>query len=151
MFKEIVEKNIYSFHDNFDKWEDSIVASCAPMIEAGVFDQRYVDKIFESIAKFGPYIVLAPNVAMPHSTENCEGVFKTEIGFMRVKEPVHFQEGNPDKDARIYFVLASTDSNKHMEQMMTLAMLLRDKQFVQDCIDANCAEDLLAIDEKYCK
>ena len=71
MFKEIVEKELYCFHEGFDKWEDSILACTKPLIEKKVIDQRYVDKIFESIDKYGPYIVLAPDVAMPHSTENC--------------------------------------------------------------------------------
>ena len=119
------------------------------MIEKKVIDQRYVDKIFESIDKYGPYIVLAPDVAMPHSTENCAGVFGTEIGFMRVKNPVHFEDGNPDKDARIFFTLASVDSNEHLNQMIQLATLLANKEFVQACIEANTKEDLLEIAEKF--
>ena len=149
MFKEIVEKELYCFHERFDKWEDSILACTKPLIEKKVIDQRYVDKIFESIDKYGPYIVLAPDVAMPHSTENCAGVFGTEIGFMRVKNPVHFVDGNPDKDARIFFTLASVDSNEHLNQMIQLATLLSDKEFVQACIEANTKEDLLEIAEKF--
>lgn len=149
MFKEIVEKELYCFHERFDKWEDSILACTKPLIDKKVIDQRYVDKIFESIDKYGPYIVLAPDVAMPHSTENCAGVFRTEIGFMRVKNPVHFVDGNPDKDARIFFTLASVDSNEHLNQMIQLATLLADKEFVQACIEANTKEDLLEIAEKF--
>lgn len=149
MFKEIVEKELYCFHERFDKWEDSILACTKPLIEKKVIDQRYVDKIFESIDKYGPYIVLAPDVAMPHSTENCAGVFGTEIGLMRVKNPVHFVDGNPDKDARIFFTLASVDSNEHLNQMIQLATLLADKEFVQACIEANTKEDLLEIAEKF--
>lgn len=149
MFKEIVEKELYCFHERFDKWKDSILACTKPLIEKKVIDQRYVDKIFESIDKYGPYIVLAPDVAMPHSTENCAGVFGTEIGFMRVKNPVHFVDGNPDKDARIFFTLASVDSNEHLNQMIQLATLLADKEFVQACIEANTKEDLLEIAEKF--
>ena len=119
MFKEIVEKELYCFHERFDKWEDSILACTKPLIEKKVIDQRYVDKIFESIDKYGPYIVLAPDVAMPHSTENCAGVFGTEIGFMRVKNPVHFVDGNPDKDARIFFTLASVDSNDSISNIVS--------------------------------
>lgn len=149
MFREIVEKELYCFHEGFDDWKDSIEACAKPLIEKNVIDHRYVDKIFESIEKFGPYIVLAPDIAMPHSTENCEGVFGTEIGFMRVKNPVHFEEDNPDKDARIFFILASVDSEEHLNQMVQLAMLLADKEFVQACIEANTKEDLLEIAEKF--
>lgn len=57
-----------------------------------------------------PYIVLAPNIAMPHSTESGDDVHGTEVGFMRVAKPVHFEKGNPDKDARIFFVLCQYKS-----------------------------------------
>lgn len=149
MFKEIVEKGLYCFHESFDSWQDSIVASCQPLIDHNVIDSRYVDSIFESIKKFGPYIVLAPNVAMPHSMENCEGVFGTEVGFMRVEKPVHFEENNPDKDARIFFVLSSIDAESHMNQMVELATLLSNKEFVNACINAKTKEDLLKIDELF--
>lgn len=150
MFKHIVEKGLYCFHESFDDWKDSINACCKPMIENNVFDERYVKKIFDSIEKFGPYIVLAPNVAMPHATEDCEGVFETEIGFMRVKKPVHFDVENRDKDARIFFTLASTDAEQHLQQMIQLATLLSNNEFVEACIKANSKEDLLEIDNKFC-
>lgn len=149
MFKELIEKDLYCFHEGFDDWRDSVVASCKPLLDKGVIEQSYIDSIFECIAKYGPYIVLAPNIAMPHSTEGGDGVHGTEISFMRVAKPVHFVEGDPDKDARIYFVLASVDHDTHMQQMMQLATVLCNKELVQAMIDAETKEDLLAIDEKF--
>ena len=149
MFKELIDKGLVSFYDGFDDWRDSITASCQPMLEKGIIDQGYIDSIYACIAKYGPYIVLAPNIAMPHSTESGDDVHGTEVGFMRVAKPVHFEKGNPDKDARIFFVLASINHDAHMKQMMQLATILADKDIVNALIDAKNNNDLIEIDNKY--
>lgn len=149
MFKELVEKKCFCFHDSFTDWETSIHASCQPLLDIGVIEECYVDAIISCIHKYGPYIVLAPNIAMPHSTQGAQGVHGTQISFMRVANPVSFEDGNPDKEARIYFVLASINHQEHMKQMMQLADLLANNELVQACIDAENINDLLAIDEKF--
>lgn len=68
---------------------------------------------------------------------------------MRVKEPVHFEEYNPEKDARLFFTVASKNHDEHLENMQALAELLAQDGVVDDLIAATCPDDLLRIDEKY--
>lgn len=56
---------------------------------------------------------------MPHSQEKAAGVNHTAISFMKVKEPVIFEEGNPDKNAEVFFVLASSDHEEHLKTWKT--------------------------------
>ena len=44
--------------------------------------------------------------------------------FMKLEEPVHFGGGNPEKDAKLFFVLASKDHDMHMKNMEKLANML---------------------------
>ena len=110
MLKEIIEKKRYSFHKGFEKWEDAVEAACKPLIEEGVIEEEYVNSIVSSIKNFGPYIVIAPNISIPHAQEG-KGVNETAICFMRTEEPVHFSD-DPEHDARLFFVLASTDNER---------------------------------------
>ena len=100
-----------------------------------------------TVEKHGPYIVLIPGVAMPHSTENATGCNGTAIGFMRVAEPVHFAEGDPEKDAQIFFTLCSTNQEEHFANMQRLYAILTDDSVVEKLKAATTPEDLLAIDE----
>ena len=40
MFKELLEKKRYSFHEGFDNWEDAVAAAVQPLIEEGVKSDR---------------------------------------------------------------------------------------------------------------
>lgn len=149
LLKQIVSEGLTSWRDGFDTWEDAIYGCGIPMIEHGYVEKQYLDCIIKCINEYGPYIIIAPDVAMPHSTECCDGVFKTGICFMKTKNPVHFDENDETKDARLFFMLASEDHEKHLNNMMALCDVLMNEELVEDLKLAQCDEDLLRIGEKY--
>lgn len=146
LLKEIYENKYYAFHETAKDWRDSIRLACKPLETAGMVKDIYADELIRCVEKHGPYIVLIPGVAMPHSTENSEGANGTAIGFMRLAEPISFEEGNPDKNAQIFFTLVSTNSDEHMENMQRLYAVLTNEEVIEKLKNATTAEDLLAID-----
>ena len=69
MFPELIKKNRVSFHDGFEKWEDAIAASCGPLLDQGAIEQSYIDEIVKKVNELGAYIVIAPNICIPHAQE----------------------------------------------------------------------------------
>ncbi len=149
--KELVELNRMCFHEKIENWKDAIQASCQPLVEEGAIEQTYIDAMIASIEKYGPYIILAPDIAMPHSQEGAEGVNKTAISFMKVEEPVSFEEGNPEKDARLFFVLASQNNEQHMDNMQKLAEMLLIPDVTEKLLQIKSKEDMLKLDEELTK
>ena len=143
MLKDIIEKGRYSFHKGFDNWEDAVKASCKPLLNEGVIEVEYTDSIIESIKKFGPYIVIAPNICIPHAQEG-KGVNDTAICFMRTEEPVHFSD-DPEQDAKLFFVLAYTNNEKHMKNLVDMVELIENQVVVEKLINSESVEDLKAI------
>jgi PTS system ascorbate-specific IIA component len=141
MLKELIDKKRYSFHEGFEKWEDAIEASCKPLIEEGAIEHSYVDSIISNVKKYGPYIVIAPEICIPHAQEGLEGVNKTSICFMRTKEPVHFSD-DPEQDARLFFVLASKDSEMHLKNLTNMVGLIENEVIVEKLLEAESKEDL---------
>jgi PTS system ascorbate-specific IIA component len=140
MFKELLEKKRYSFHQGFENWEDAIAASVKPLIDEGVALPEYVDEIISSVKKHGPYIVIAPNICIPHAQEG-KGVKDTAICFMKTDQPVHFSDSS-EHDAQLFFVLASIDNEKHMENLMELVAFLEDENIVKQLLNAQSYEDI---------
>ena len=149
LLKELVEKKLTCYEEGFDDWKDAVKANGVPLKKEGYIDDAYLDAVIACIEKYGPYIVIAPNIAMPHSTEGAPGVNKTGIGFMKVEQPVHFDPNDPEKDARLFFMLASNDSEAHLNNMMQLAEMLSNDDLVADLLNAKNDEDVLAVAEKY--
>lgn len=146
MLQELIDKKRYSFHEGFDTWEEAIQASCKPLIEDGAIESAYVDAIIANVKKYGPYIVIAPNICIPHAQEGIVGVNETAMCFMRTKNPVHFSD-DPEQDARLFFVLASTDNNVHLENLSNMVGLVEDEAIVDKLLEAECKEDLEKIVE----
>ena len=149
LLKDLVEAGLTCYEEKFDDWKEAIKANGQPLIKQGYIEDEYLGAVIACVEKYGPYIVIAPNIAMPHSTEGAPGVLKTGIGFMKVEEPVHFDLEDPEKDARLFFMLASNDSEAHLNNMMQLADLLSNDDLVADLLTVTNDEELLAVADKY--
>ena len=149
LLRDLVDRKLTCYEESFDDWKEAIRANGKPLIKEGYIEDEYLDAVIACVEKHGPYIVIIPNVAMPHSTEGAPGVLKTGIGFMKVEEPVHFDPNDPEKDARLFFMLASNDSEAHLNNMMQLADLLSNDDLVNDLLTVKNDEDLLAVVDKY--
>lgn len=144
MLQELIDKKRYSFHEGFDTWEEAIQASCKPLIDDKSIEHNYVEAIISNVKKYGAYIVIAPNICIPHAQEGVVGVNETAMCFMRTKNPVHFSD-DPEQDARLFFVLASTDNEVHLQNLSSMVGLIEDDAVVDKLLEAECREDLEAI------
>ena len=145
MFKEFVESKHYSFHEGFEDWRDAVRAACAPLLADGTIEKEYPEIIIEKVEELGPYIVIAPNICIPHA-ERGRGVNDTAMCFMKTEKPVSFDPNDPDKDARIFVVLAATDDEVHLNNLMALSETLSDEDIVAKVLEAKTPEDLLKIE-----
>ncbi len=145
MFKEFVAQKHYSFHEGFDDWRDAIRAACAPLVADGTIQKEYVSYIIEKVEELGPYIVIAPEICIPHA-ERGRGVNRTAMCFMKSETPVRFHEDG-EHDARIFVVLAAADDEEHIQNLMEVSERLSDEETVAKLLAATTPEDLLAIEE----
>ncbi len=146
MLKELVEKGRYSFHKGFSDWRDAVRAACQPLLDQGAIKPVYPDEIIKKVEELGPYIVIAPNLCIPHAQEGV-GVNETAMCFMQTEEPVHFDPDDPDKDARVFVVLASTDNNIHLQNLALLVETMSDEEKFAKILEAKTPEDLVKIEE----
>lgn len=149
MLREFVELKHYKFAESAPDWREAIRMSCESLEADGTIEGNYKEDIITCVEKYGPYIVIMPEVAMPHSQENARGVHKTAIGFMKLEKPVSFDPEDPDKDARLFFTLASCNSDQHLENMTRLSGLLMNEAVVTALLGAKGPEDLIKIQEEY--
>lgn len=149
MINEILERGLFDFYDQIDTWQEAINKSCKKLIEKNIVDETYPKQIIETCEKYGPYIVLIPQVAMPHCQECAQGVNETAVAFMRVEKPVVFDEDDRDKDAKIFFTVASEDNKKHLENIAALSDILCNEEIVEALCQAKNEEDLRKISKKY--
>ena len=115
MLRTFVEQKHYKFAEEAKDWKDAIRMSCESLEADGTVEGNYKEDIIDCVEKHGPYIVIMPNVAIPHSQEGTAGVNKTAIGFMKLEKPVSFDENDQEKDAQLFFTLASCNPDQHLQ------------------------------------
>lgn len=149
MLREFVEKNHFLFAREAASWQEAVRMSCKALEADGTVGPGYAQEIIDCIEKYGPYIVIMPKVAIPHSQEGGSAVFRTDISFMRLEKPVSFDPEDPSLDARLFFTLASCDPNQHLENMLRFSEMMCRDEVVEALLAATGPEDLLAIQETY--
>lgn len=149
MLREFVENRHTVFAERFDSWEDAIKAACVPLLNDGTIEEAYVDSVIQCVKDFGPYIVIAPMIAMPHASTGAVGVHKNHIAFMKVEEPVHFDPNNSEYDARLFFTLAAENHEKHLENMVKLSEMLMNEDLAKELMDVKCDQDLVDLADRY--
>lgn len=149
MLRYFVENKHVKFAEQAKDWKDAIRMSCEVLEADGTVEDNYKEDIIECVEKYGPYIVIAPNIALPHSQEGAKGVHKTSIAFMKLEKPVSFEEGNPECDAQLFFTLASCNPEQHLENMSKLSDMLCNDELVEELANAQNEQDLLKLQEKY--
>ncbi|ALS37433.1 PTS system ascorbate-specific IIA component [Enterococcus rotai] len=142
MLKYFYDNELIQFcTDTPDNWQDAIILSCQTLLEKGIIKQQYIDEIVECVQKYGPYIVIVPGVAMPHSSEESQGVLGTAISFTKMSQDVVFEENNAEKNARLFFTLAAKNSEEHVENISNLSEMLMTDGVIEALMDVENMED----------
>ena len=150
MLKELMEQGLFELYDEPMHWEDAIRASVGPLVKSGACTDQYAEVIIERIKQHGPYIVLAPELALPHA-EDCEHVRRSAVCFVKFNHPVSFAEEDPyevgpEKKARLFFALSSEDELQHLRNLRALTEeCLRNPDLISKLCDATTKEEILAV------
>lgn len=105
-------------------WRSAIKLGTDMLIRSGAVEPRYHDAIIGSIEKMGPYIVIAPQFAMPHARPE-DGVKRTAFALVTLTTPVKFE--GEEEPVDVLVTLAGSTSDEHMEGLMEVTQVLEDE------------------------
>lgn len=149
LLKEIVRQNRAAFFSGSSDWKDAIRKSCQPLVDTGCATPAYAQRIIECVEEFGPYIVIVPGLAIPHSTKGSPGVSQTAISFVRFERPVIFDPEDRAKDARVFFALAAVDEDAHIKNMRQLFKILSNEELLEKLAHVSSPQELEMLDDQY--
>ncbi|WP_449619266.1 PTS sugar transporter subunit IIA [Robertmurraya sp. Marseille-Q9965] len=139
MFLSRLTKELVQFQEKIDSWEKAIELASNPLLENGSINESYVKAMIENVKNFGPYIVLMPQVAMPHARPE-DGVITTGISLLVVKEKVLFET---DKSANLFLVLAAENATNHLTLLQEISDFLSKEENIERLLSATNYEEFL--------
>jgi PTS system ascorbate-specific IIA component len=110
------------------------------LVRSGRAKASYVESMLEAVERFGPYIVIAPGIALAHGKPS-EDVIETGLSLLVLKQAIEFQHLQNDP-VQLVFGLAATDHESHIETMAELAEVLSDQERVNSLLTSSDSEQI---------
>jgi len=121
-------------------WKEAIRISVMPLVASGYVEERYIQGIIDNTVQYGPYYVLAPEIALPHARPE-QGVISKQLAITVLRNPIRFTSDG--YDVRLLIVLAAEDGASHLEALKAVAEIISDEQKVQSILEAKTSEEVL--------
>ncbi|WP_404455480.1 BglG family transcription antiterminator [Oceanobacillus kapialis] len=141
---DFITEETITLRDSASSWEAALKVGAAPLIRKGSIDRSYVDAMVGEVEK-DPYIVIGPNLAIPHATPE-DGVNEVSMSLLRLKKGVAFTE---EYSIQLIFIIAALDKKKHLKALMQLMKLAGNTADQKALIEATDKEAILDIIRKY--
>lgn len=125
-------------------WEDAIKEGGRILVDKGAATEEYLENIVRKCKENGPYIVIAPGIAMPHARPE-EGALALGYGIVTLKNPVVFNDPDNDPVSLLIFMAAPSVKEHNEVAVSQIADLCDDEEAVEKIIAASTSDEIIDI------
>lgn len=127
MLKELLTEEFIQTNLNVNTWEDSIKKASSPLLARDIIKESYIKAMIQSVIDFGPYIVIMPDIAIPHARPE-DGANEVGLSFANFTKPVIFPNNKPVK---AMIVLSAKDQNTHLKALAEMTEILGNDEYLE--------------------
>lgn len=142
LLQDLLSEDNVSFHYPAETWEDVIRHGGQLMVDAGFTELTYTEAMIDVVRDMGPYIVLAPGLAMPHARPEM-GAKQVGAALVTLEKPIDF--GSPENDpVSVAIFLCAPNKDEHIQLLTDIATLFEDEEFLDAAVNFESIEDVQA-------
>ena len=127
------------FGEDVFSWTDAVYRAGAPLVENGSISERYLDTIINQTTYYGSYMFITNEIMLAHAKPE-NGVNRLGLSLGVFRRPVPFPGG---RQARLIFVLAAEDNERHFRVLNELLETAQDEDFVSQLVSAENENDVI--------
>lgn len=143
MLLELLNEETIKVCSEAKNWEDAGRIAGQLLLDSGKIEDRYIDAMIESVKEFGPYIVIAPGIALFHARPE-NGVKSMCMSLAVFKKGVIFNAEKNDP-VKLVFVLGAVDSESHLKVLAETMSLLQDNNAVSSIMASSDEREIISI------
>lgn len=140
MIENLININTISANVKVENWQEAIKKAGNLLLKEGFIEDRYINSMINKVEELGPYIVIAPGIAMPHSRPE-DGVNETAISLITLEEGVNFGHEKNDP-INLVIALAAKDNKSHIKSLSQLMDVLGNRELLQKILKSNSSEEI---------
>lgn len=124
-------------------WRAAVRLAGLALANSGAALPSYADEMIRMIEEHGPYVVIAPGLALAHARPG-PAVLADGFAVVTLATPVAF--GHPHNDpVSVVLGLAISSADRHLESIAALANVFNDSSAIVDLAAAGTAAEVMAI------
>ena len=126
-----------------DDWRSAVRLAGRALERSGAAQPAYADEMVRMIEEHGPYVVIAPGLALAHARPG-PAVLADGLAIVTLAEPVNF--GHPHNDpVSVVLGLAIKSADAHLKTVANLANIFNDSNAIQALAAATSVAEVQAI------
>ncbi|MCU1419805.1 MAG: ascorbate transporter subunit [Homoserinimonas sp.] len=124
-------------------WRTAVREAGAALTASGASLPGYSDEMIRMIEEHGPYVVIAPGLALAHARPGPD-VVADGLSVITLATPVNF--GHPHNDpVRVVLGLAMKSADVHLASIAAIANIFNDSEAIDALAKARTADEVLDI------
>lgn len=141
MNRRIIEENSIRLKVSAKNWEEAVRICGEVLVDTGKVEMTYVDAMINNIKEYGPYILIAPGVALPHARPE-DGVKEEGICIVHLQDEVAFE---PGKEFKVLIGLAARDKESHLNILRKIAEVISEEKTIEQLKNATGLQEVLTL------
>lgn len=138
----LLDRKLIKLVDKLSDWEEGIALIGELLKKDRFIEETYVQRSIEIIKQKGPYVVIAPHIALVHARPE-DGVIKKSIGLLIVKNGVKFN--HRFDPVHLIFMLVPKDRSSHLLVLEDLLKLIDTDDLIERILSAGDKNDVIKI------
>lgn len=141
MIEKLLTEEVVDVKLEVENWQEAVVKAGKLLLDNDKVDERYIQAMIETVKDMGPYIVMAPGIAMPHARPD-SGAKDIGVAVISLKKGVNF--GSKDFDpVKLVFAICAKENKSHIELLQDLSYILDSDELLENLDNCNTKRDLL--------
>ena len=122
-------------------WQHSIRVTGKCLVDNSSIETEYLERIISQLHYYGPYMFLTDDVILAHAKPE-NGVNCLDISMGIFHTPVEYPE---TRRAKLVFLLAAEDQEKHLKILQDILMLISDSRSMEQLLQCTDPYDVLSV------
>lgn len=126
MLERYLTKDVIRLNVGVEDWEGAVRMGGQLLVEAQKCRPEYVDAMVRTVREMGPYMVLAPGLALAHARPE-DGTLEVGLSLITLETPVAFGSKVNDP-VELVISFCAVDKEGHVDVLKALAGFLRKEE-----------------------
>lgn len=139
---EIIPKNNIAINVLVKNWQQALTKAGELLVNNGYTTEQYTLDMIQAVNEFGPYIVIAPGIALGHARPT-KNVLKTGLSLIVLKAPIEF--GSKENDpVQVVLGLCAINDVDHLQTLTQICAFLDQDNAMQILINSQSTANIAA-------